>query len=115
MLQPRNVFLDIIIILNVTHLSKYVNIFIYHSTVSLKTSLVRSPRNVLSVVSYMSSIGSYSLGSLATLKETHGLKNSTSFRLKPACLHFKEEFAGFDVRAVVLALFHVKKEKIEHL
>ena len=115
MLQSRNVFLDVIIILNVAHLSECVNVFISHSTVSLQTSLIRPPRDVLGVVSYVPSVGSCSLGGLATLKETHSPKNPASFRLKPTCLHFKEEFAGFDVRAVVLALFYIKKEEVKHL
>ena len=115
MLQPRDVFLDVIIISNVTHLSECVNVFISHPTVSLQTGLIRSLRNILSVVSYMSSVGSYLLSSLISLKETYSLKNPTSFRLKSACLHFEEELAGFDVRTVVLALFHVEKRGVRHL
>ena len=115
MLQPRNVLLDIIVIFNATYLSKYVNVFISHSTVSLQASLVRSSRNVLDVISYVPSVGSCLLGSLTTLKKTYNLKNSTSFRLKSACLHFEEELTDFDVRTVVLTLFYVEKERVEHL
>ena len=73
MLQSRNVLLDVIIVFNATYLSKCVNVFISYSTVSLQASLIRSLRNILSVVSHISSIGSCSLDGLAALKETYGL------------------------------------------
>ena len=115
MLQPRDVFLDVVVIFNVAYLSKCVNVFISHPIVPLQASLIRSSRDILDVMSHVPSIDSYPLDGLAVLKKAYSSKNSTSFRLKSACLHFEEELAGFDVRAVVLTLFYVKKEGIGHL
>ena len=115
MLQPCYVLLDVIVILNVTYLSKCVNVFICHPTVSLKASFVRSLEDILSVVVHVLSVGPYPLGGLAALKKAYSPEDSTSFRLKSACLHLEEELASLDVRAVVLTLFYVEKEGVEHL